>query len=319
LIPSRRKTFPGTSDVLAVPDYAEAGRAGIFEYLAERVTFDVLQLDGLAIDSPSLAHVERCFGDRATFRHTRTPRFICPQVELEGDWASLLKRTRRADNFKRRLRQLRSQPGFEYRSITLAASAAFERFLELHEAHWTSRGGSDATGHPALLAFHRDVVERLSKAGLARFDELWVDGACRASIYGLDDRYRYCYYNSGYDPAWRDASPGLVLLGLSMEAAMQRGVKRYDFLRGTESYKFDWATTTRETVCVSIARRRLAAGVFLALEQARAGVRSVAKNLLPAPLAKAARRWQRSRRRARELVPPPPPPSPWQREGRGGG
>jgi len=291
-------------DVLALPEYAQEAASAILDHLARRVSFDILELDGLAADSPNLPLLAQRFGEETNFHYRLTPRFVCPQVELDGDWAAILKRSRRADNFRRRLRQLRARNGFEYRVITRPAEseAAFERFLKLHEAGWIERGGSDVTGHEFLRLFQRNVVARLAEAGLVRFDELWVEGACRASIYGLDDGRRFYYYNSGYDAAWKNASPGLVLLGLSIEDAIRRGIERYDFLRGIETYKFDWANTTRGTVSVLVARRSLPAMLFVAREQAQLAVRAFAKALLPERAAELMRRWDRSRRRAPGLV-----------------
>lgn len=286
-------------DLLLKPESAQAAATAIFDKLARETTFDLLELDGLAADSPSLALLAARFESAQHYRYRCVPRFVCPQVELAGDWSSLLKRSRRADNFKRRLRQIRNYSGFEYRSVTAPteAGAAFERFLALHEPRWSAQGGSDFTGHEALRAFHRDLVQRLAQAGLLRFDELWVEGACRASIYGIDDGQRYCFYNSGYDPAWKHASPGLVLLGLSIEAALARGVKRYDFLRGDEGYKFDWATTTCETVSVQVARRRLPVAAFLLVQQTQEKLRARLKTLLPEQVAATARAWYRSHKR----------------------
>jgi len=167
----------------------------------------------------------------------------------------------------------------------------------LHEPRWAAEGGSDFTGHAALRAFHRELVQRLAASGLLRFDELWFEGECRASIYGLDDGRRYCFYNSGYDATRRQLSPGLVLLGLSIESAVQRGIRLYDFLRGDESYKFDWSNTSQTTVAVRVARRRLPVTAWLAWQQTQATVRTTLKTWLPQPLAAAARRWQRTRRR----------------------
>ncbi len=291
-------------DVLALPEYAQEVASAILDHLARHVSFDILELDGLAADSPNLPLLARRFGEETSFQYRLTPRFVCPQVELDGDWAAILKRSRRTDNFKRRLRQLRALNGFEYRVITRPADseAAFERFLKLHDACWIERGGSDVTGHELLRLFQRKVTARLAEAGLLRFDELWVEGACRASVYGLDDGRRFYYYNSGYDSTWKNASPGLVLLGLSIEDAIRRGIERYDFLRGIEAYKFDWANTTRGTVSVLVARRSLPAMLFVAREQTRQAARALAKALLPGRAAELMRRWHRSRRRSLGLV-----------------
>ena len=146
-------------------------------------------------------------------------------------------------------------------------------------------------------------MSRLAEAGFLRFEELWLEGQCVASIYGLDDGQQFCYYNSGYDQAWKQASPGMVLLGLSIEAACERGVKRYDFLRGDESYKFDWANATRATVQVTIARRNAASTVLLAQEQLWQRCRDFVKNALPAPLAATLRNRVRVARRQQSFAP----------------
>jgi CelD/BcsL family acetyltransferase involved in cellulose biosynthesis len=46
-------------------------------------------------------------------------------------------------------------------------------------------------------------------------------------------------YNSGLNPtAFSALSPGIVLLTYSIEDAISRGCRFYDFLQGDEEYKF---------------------------------------------------------------------------------
>ena len=286
-------------DVLA-PAGEEVGVAqAIFAHLAERADFDVIEMDGVAADSASVPLLAARFAEDGRFRHAHVPRYTCPQVELAGTWPELLKRSKRGDNFKRRLKQMRATDGFERRVVRAPdeAVAAFDRFLALHEARWAAQGGSDATGRPALRAFHRDVVVRLAERGWLRFEEVWAEGACRASIYGIDAGSTYCFYQSGYDPAWANRSVGLVCLGLSIEDALARGATRYDFLHGTESYKFDWATGTRETVAVRVEARGIPAALLLAREGAEAAARAAAHALLPAAAVELLRRLRRARER----------------------
>jgi CelD/BcsL family acetyltransferase involved in cellulose biosynthesis len=200
---------------------------------------------------------------------------------------------------------LRARDGFAFRSVTdpAEALAAFERFLRLHEARWAEAGGSEMTGHARLQGFHRVLVARFAAAGLLRFDELWVEGACRASIYGLEHQGRYYFYNSGYDQTWRNASVGLVGLGLSLEAALARGNLAYDFLRGTESYKFDWAGATRTTMAVRLTTPRLRARAFSLWQQTsntlRKGVREAFPQSLLFSLQQARRAWVRNQELSR--------------------
>lgn len=301
-IPVRRVAFlaerPGGADYLDV--LAPAGRehevgARLFEHLATEGGFDVLDLDGLAADSPSLPLLVHRFAPAWAFR--LEPRHVCPTVALPPDFSRLVKATRRGENFRRRLRQLREGPGFERRVIADPgrAPAALDRFFALHDARWSGEGGSDAMGRPAVRAFHRELVPRLAEAGRLRFEELWSEGGLRASIYGIAVGERYHFYQSGYDPAWASRSVGLVALGLSLEAAIADGFRVYDFLRGTETYKFDWANGARHTVAVRIAARGLPAALSRSREEAERTARAAARHLLPAEAVLRLRRLRRRR------------------------
>jgi CelD/BcsL family acetyltransferase involved in cellulose biosynthesis len=300
-VPVRRISFlaekPGGADYLDV--LAPAGRehevgAALVEHLAGAGGFDVLDLDGLAADSPTLPLLVHRFAGWA-FR--LEPRFVCPTVTLPADFSRLVKATRRGENFRRRLRQLREGPGYERRVIADVDGAvpALERFLALHDARWHGEGGSDAMGRPAVRAFHREVVALLAGTGRLGFEELWSEGGCRASIYGIVCGDRYHFYQSGYDPAWAGRSVGLVALGLSLEAAIARGLARYDFLRGTEPYKFDWANGARHTVAVRIAARGLPAALSRSREEAERTARAAAHRLLSPEAVERLRRLRRRR------------------------
>lgn len=306
----RRLSFLG--ERWAGADYldvlAEKGREAevaecLYGALAKAGDFDVLDLDDVAADSPSVPLIARLFSE-GRFRHALTPRYTCPQVALEGTWKDVLKRSKRGDNFKRRLRQLRELEGFERRVVRdpEEAVAAYDRFLELHEKRWSVQGGSDAMGRPAIQEFHRDVVRRLADAGRIRFEEIWAEGSCRASIYGIDAGETYCFYQSGYDPEWAKRSVGLVCLGLSIEDALSRGVKVYDFLRGTESYKYDWSIGTRETVGIRVMARGVASTLLLAREAAEAAARAAAHAILPAAAVDLLRRLRRARERQSNTI-----------------
>ncbi len=49
----------------------------------------------------------------------------------------------------------------------------------------------------------------------------------------------FCY-SQGYDPKFAALSPGTFLMFSAMEDAIQSGVKKFDMLRGDETYKQHW-------------------------------------------------------------------------------
>jgi CelD/BcsL family acetyltransferase involved in cellulose biosynthesis len=282
-------------DVLALPGYEQDCAKVLFGHIAEHVKFDILELDGLPLDSPSAPWLAWRFGSDANFKYRLEPRYVCPQVKLDKPWEELLRNSARANYFSRTLRRLRKLPGFDYRVVTDPDQAveAFERFLALHESSWASRGGSSATGHQSLKDFHRDVVVRLALAGRVRFEEIWVDGACRASLYGISGGDRYCFYLSGYDPAWAKLSLGFAVVGLSIAGAVERGVKFYDLLRGAETYKFEWANETRATFAVQVSSHSLTARLAVMCDSFAEASRAAAHALLPA---RALALWRRRRK-----------------------
>jgi CelD/BcsL family acetyltransferase involved in cellulose biosynthesis len=104
-------------------------------------------------------------------------------------------------------------------------------FAAMHRAAPGAKGGF-LTG--AMEAFFRDL---LGIAG-ARLDLLAGPGGRPvAAAFGFQDERAYYLYNSAYDPAAADASPGVVLVDLLVQQAIEAGLTRLDFLKGDEAYK----------------------------------------------------------------------------------
>jgi CelD/BcsL family acetyltransferase involved in cellulose biosynthesis len=286
-------------DVLARPAAGEDAARAIFEYLAQEASFDVLQLDGVAGDSPTLALLAWRFAEDKAYEHNVTPYEICPYLRLAGTGEETILASRRPHEFRRKLRQLTALAGFQTCVITEPneVPAALERFFALHDRRWAQQGGSDAMARPAVKAFHREVVPRLAHANAIRFEEIWAEGKCVASLYGIDRKERFFFYQCGYDPDWARRSVGFVRLGLSIADAADRGVRVYDFLRGSEAYKFDWANAARSTLAVRISRRTAAGRSFVAGENLRAAAKLTAKAVLPTRAVELLRRQRRRSQR----------------------
>lgn len=282
-------------DLLALPASRGEVAEALITHLMDARGFDLVDLYELPAGSSLLPALSRQAGEGATMEIEA--RYVCPQVELEGSWEAIMARSRRASNYRRRRRQAEAM-GATHRSVRDPAEAgvAFERFLRLHELRWEREGGSDGIRSPAHRAFHRALVEDLARRGWLRFEELWIEGACRASIYGIEAGETFYFYQSGFDPAWASRSVGLVLLGMSLEQAVRRGLRVYDFLHGVESYKLDWATRATQTLRLRLAQKTAGAAYLVASEGARRRARSWARALLPAEAVERLRR----RRRARE-------------------
>jgi CelD/BcsL family acetyltransferase involved in cellulose biosynthesis len=282
-------------DVLARAADAPAVRAALVRAVAGRgEPWDVLDLEDLPCGSPTVEALRRAAA--AGGAHVTVERgFTCPGFALRGTFEAHLARVRRHETYGRRVRWLSRQPGFRFTVATTPAEApaALEDLLRLHRLRWEREGGSDGISAGPIEDFHREVAPRLAARGWLRLYALHVGGAAVASVYGLEVKGRFFYYQSGYDPAWSARSPGLVLVGKTVEDAYARGLSDYDFLRGSEAYKLDWASDRRETCSLRVHAPSLRAGTAALAREAWRGARGVAKALAPERAWLALRRLRR--------------------------
>jgi len=56
----------------------------------------------------------------------------------------------------------------------------------------------------------------------------------------FDDGATIFLYNAGMDPSAANVSPGVTGTALYFQDRLAAGRRRFDFLRGNESYKYEW-------------------------------------------------------------------------------
>jgi CelD/BcsL family acetyltransferase involved in cellulose biosynthesis len=84
-------------------------------------------------------------------------------------------------------------------------------------------------------------------------------------------------------------------VGRTVEDAYARGLADYDFLRGTEPYKLEWASDRRETQNLRIHAQSLRAGTAVLAREAWRGARGAARAVAPRGA------WEVLRRARRDL------------------
>ncbi|HEY8209800.1 MAG TPA: GNAT family N-acetyltransferase [Myxococcaceae bacterium] len=264
--------------------------------------WDVLELTDLEASSPLVQALRDAFGRSHVVE--QWDRHLCPfEVFRPGEtFDAFLRRCGRRDNFLRRRKWLAAQPGFRLERSDEAGALAvpMAELLRLHAARWAADGGSQGIRGPATEAFHRDATEWMAERGKVRLYTMWMGDRAVASVYALIHRGELIYFQSGYDPEWRNRSVGLVLVGETFRDALDGGLRGYDFLRGTEPYKSDWTSRVRRTVAVRIHRPRGAGARFCLQQEGGRAARTILKGALPG-------RWVERIRRARRVADSVPP------------
>jgi CelD/BcsL family acetyltransferase involved in cellulose biosynthesis len=284
-------------DFLVRPEVAAAARAALAQELVQQsTTWDALDLEDLPYGSPTLAALRRACGTVAAQTSVER-RFVCPGFALTGTYPDLVRGIRRRETFGRRRRWLERQPGFRI-DVAPAAEldAAMQDFLRLHRLRWEVDGGSSGIPPGVCEDFHRALAPLLAERGWLRLYRLRVGGEAVAAVYGLELGRQFYFYQSGFDPAWSARSPGMVLLGRTIEDAFARELRYYDFLRGTEAYKFDWASDRRDTCALRVQAPGLRAEAAAVADGTFRAVRGLARSVTPDRI------WDNLRRMKRGLM-----------------
>jgi CelD/BcsL family acetyltransferase involved in cellulose biosynthesis len=181
---------------------------------------------------------------------TTAPNGTCPVIRLAGHtWDSYLATLGAAHraNVRRRMKGLSQRFELWFEQITTEADrrAALAALVEFHDRRYISRGGSTAFASPELRAFHDEATRRAMDRGWLRLYSLKLNGALAAVMYGFAYNGRFYFYQHGFDHQYQQHSVGLVLMALTIRAAIDEGLHEFDMLWGVEPYKWLWAHETR--------------------------------------------------------------------------
>jgi CelD/BcsL family acetyltransferase involved in cellulose biosynthesis len=253
----------------AVVDALVAGLA------ARRGEFDALELLDLTEHSLLLPALLR-WGEAAGHACRTRPWQQCPYIALEATFDKYLMTLTQKHRYKVRLfgKRLAAAHRVEMQVASTRAEVApaLEEMFRLHAMRWTLKT-DDVSGFddPAVHAFHRAASERLAAADAVRVFLLLCDGRAVAACYCFVYGGRMYFFQPGFDPAFRKLHVGKVLLARVIEHCYRNGIEEFDFLRGTEDYKFDWTERTRPTMACDIAIGPVARAAHTLAEARRRG------------------------------------------------
>lgn len=178
----------------------------------------------------------------------------CPVIELPSSWDAYLASLSGKDRheLRRKLRRAEAaEPRVEVVRTPGGVAAAMDAFIALHRK---SKTGKARFMDERMEAFFREVAVASAAAGWAALWLLWLDDAAAAALFCLEYAGTISLYNSGFDPTARALSPGVVLIARTIEDAIARGFRRYDFLRGDEPYKYGFGAVPTEVLRVTVER-----------------------------------------------------------------
>lgn len=86
--------------------------------------------------------------------------------------------------------------------------------------------------------FFRTLAYELAQGEMLSLIGLELDGQQAAALFCVESGDTLYLYNNGFDPRFRAISLGVVSKLLSIKMSIEAGMRSYDFLSGTEQYKY---------------------------------------------------------------------------------
>ncbi len=183
-----------------------------------------IQLDYVREDSKTFSAFAKSYGG--------TKQEVSPYINLPKSWEEYLNNLDRKyrKELKRKFRRL------EETSYKIVAENNLQEFVHLHRL---SDPAKNKFMSEPMARFFKDVYETKFPGWQTSLSFLKIEDKYAAGIMSFISQDEWWLYNSGYDPAFSYYSAGLLLKALSIKQAIEQGKKKYDFLRGSERYKYE--------------------------------------------------------------------------------
>jgi CelD/BcsL family acetyltransferase involved in cellulose biosynthesis len=190
-------------------------------------------------------------------------------VELPEGWESYLKMLSGKERGKIGLRTRRLEKRYRVQIYRCAGAdqldAGLEALFRLHARHWQGRGRPGSFQSAARRQFYRDMGAALLARGRLNFWLLELDGRIAAAQFGFRHGAAVFSLQEGFDPDYSSDSVGYVLRSQVIRQLISEGVRRYDFLGGSDESKARWAAQLRSYIDIDFARPYTRGSVYLVL------------------------------------------------------
>ena len=236
-------SFIGSTDVCDYQDFITvAGReAKFFEVLLDhlgREGIAQLELGLLRPDSTALTYLVKVAENRGC-SVSISQEDVALELELPAVWKDYLGMLngKQRHEVKRKLRRLEDAGDFNLQVV--AHPAEFSRhqdaFFELFKL---SSSDKAAFMTDRMASFFQSLAGAMAEANILKLYLLELNGTPVGAALCFDFNGTLHLYNSGFDPRFQALSVGLLCKVMSIRDAIKSGRKKYDFLKGAETYKY---------------------------------------------------------------------------------
>jgi len=235
--------FMGSADVCDCSDFVivPGSEHDFFNILLDELGqkgISRLSLRPLRPDSAVLTHLVGVAEERGYDVSCRAED-ISLELDLPPTWEEYLRvlNQKQRHEVRRKLRRLWETGEVNYRIIedSEAITDVIDLFLKLFRE---SREDKETFLTTNRESFFRSLAKAMAQVRLLRIGVLQLDANPVATTMCFDYKDTVYLYNNGYDPQYSSLSVGLISKILCIKDSIERGRRRFDFLKGAEEYKY---------------------------------------------------------------------------------
>jgi CelD/BcsL family acetyltransferase involved in cellulose biosynthesis len=225
------------ADFIVVPEKGDVFCAALIDELKQR-TIECLALASVRPDSvvmTSMKVVAQQYGCKVSCDEDE----VTLERDLPATWDEYLQMlsAKQRHEVRRKLRRLEETGTVAYRFIEDAELVP--GFMDIFLKQFVESRTDKAVFMTADMEnFFRSMADAIFKIGLLRLSVLELDNTPVAALIAFDYNDVIYLYNSGYDPKYGSLSVGVLSKALCIKDSIERGKKRFDFLKGDEQYKY---------------------------------------------------------------------------------
>lgn len=205
---------------------------------------DVIELEGITNTNSNTAFLCEVFEAWGLKSHS---------TELEGGWQVDLPSTwqelnaRFSKSMRRKTKAAIKRINNPASEVLSTQNESFDElwpmFVALHQGRRKMLGQAGCFADPSFEMFLQQASKDLMEEDSAELLVILFEGrplATKLCLFGGETVY---FYQSGIDVERMNLEPGYQICYSAISRAIERGFKRFDFLRGDEPYKSRWDTT----------------------------------------------------------------------------
>lgn len=201
-----------------------------------------LKLNFIREDSPSLPVLKDLGGKTEEID-------VAPYLELPPSWNEYLSHLDRHDRheLKRKIKRIEREEAFK--ACVEGEPSDIDEFFRLMGVSGEQKRNFLSK---QMRMFFQDVFDTFFPKNNLTLCFLKLDGKNIAAVMGFTFKGQFLLYNSGFDQTYRNLAPGFILKTYLIKYAIEKRMKRFEFLRGGERYKYDLGGKVRKLFRIQI-------------------------------------------------------------------